>query len=304
MIKPPFAYYGGKQQLLKYLLPIIESQPHVCFCEPFIGGGAVYWTRETRPKNLVINDLNGYIVNLYRTMKSDYRHLQAMLEDTLYSEAAFKAARLDKDNPNTLTRAYNTYLGLQMAFAHDLYHSFGTSRKRSQADAFRSGVKRLAEHFALWIDRLEHTTIHEKDALEVIKQYDAPTTLFYIDPPYPETYCGNQKAYRTYSIENFEELLKVLAEIKGCFVLSCFSNDLIETYITTYGWKVLRVSQWSTADHRAETAQKTKVELIITNFESEVLQTMEKEIKTATGYVEKKAVIAANDKDKEIKKGA
>jgi DNA adenine methylase len=54
-MKTPITYYGGKQTLLKYLLPLIPQ--HKMYCEPFFGGGAVFFAK---PKSEVevINDIN------------------------------------------------------------------------------------------------------------------------------------------------------------------------------------------------------------------------------------------------------
>ena len=42
-MKTPITYYGGKQTLLKYLLPLIPQ--HKLYCEPFFGGGAVFFAK-------------------------------------------------------------------------------------------------------------------------------------------------------------------------------------------------------------------------------------------------------------------
>lgn len=54
-MKPPITYYGGKQKLIKHLLPLIPE--HNLYAEPFFGGGALFWAKE--PSNVeVINDTN------------------------------------------------------------------------------------------------------------------------------------------------------------------------------------------------------------------------------------------------------
>lgn len=39
-LKTPISYYGGKQSMLKHILPIIPE--HTIYVEPFFGGGAVF----------------------------------------------------------------------------------------------------------------------------------------------------------------------------------------------------------------------------------------------------------------------
>ena len=51
--KTPITYYGGKQSMLRDILPLIPE--HQIYVEPFFGGGAVFWAKEPT-KCEVIND--------------------------------------------------------------------------------------------------------------------------------------------------------------------------------------------------------------------------------------------------------
>ena len=42
-MKTPISYYGGKQAMLKTILPLIPE--HQIYCEPFFCGGAVFWAK-------------------------------------------------------------------------------------------------------------------------------------------------------------------------------------------------------------------------------------------------------------------
>jgi len=57
------------------------------------------------------------------------------------------------------------------------------------------------------------------DALYVIQSRDTINTFFYCDPPYYNSDCGH---YNRYSEEDYENLLKLLAGIKGKFILSSY----------------------------------------------------------------------------------
>ena len=43
-MKTPLSYYGGKQQLAGIIVGLIP--PHRLYCEPFLGGGAIFFTKE------------------------------------------------------------------------------------------------------------------------------------------------------------------------------------------------------------------------------------------------------------------
>lgn len=54
-IKTPITYYGGKQSILKHILPLVP--PHKRYTEAFLGGAALFFAKELAPSE-VINDLD------------------------------------------------------------------------------------------------------------------------------------------------------------------------------------------------------------------------------------------------------
>lgn len=61
-MKTPISYYGGKQTLLKHILPLIPK--HKLYTEAFCGGAAVLFAK--RPADgEVINDISMDITNFY-----------------------------------------------------------------------------------------------------------------------------------------------------------------------------------------------------------------------------------------------
>ena len=55
LMKTPITYYGGKQTMLKYILPLIPT--HSLYTEAFCGGAAVFFAKPPSDGE-VINDLN------------------------------------------------------------------------------------------------------------------------------------------------------------------------------------------------------------------------------------------------------
>jgi len=43
-MKTPITYWGGKQQMVEIILPLIP--PHKQYDEPFFGGGAIYFAKK------------------------------------------------------------------------------------------------------------------------------------------------------------------------------------------------------------------------------------------------------------------
>ena len=73
--KTPISYYGGKQNLVKRILPIIPE--HSLYCEPFVGGGAVFWAKQASNVE-VINDTNRELINFYEICQNELNSFKAL----------------------------------------------------------------------------------------------------------------------------------------------------------------------------------------------------------------------------------
>lgn len=95
-LSPIVKWAGGKEQELKYILPNVPSN-FVRFIEPFVGGGAVYFSMKN--KDMLINDKSVELTSLYNNIKyknkSFVRNLQTLqdvwigLENILDCNIAF-----------------------------------------------------------------------------------------------------------------------------------------------------------------------------------------------------------------------
>ncbi|MEQ1678962.1 MAG: DNA adenine methylase, partial [Chitinophagaceae bacterium] len=66
-LKTPISYYGGKQKLCSLILDLIPA--HNLYCEPFVGGGAVFFGKQ--PSNVeVLNDTNKELINFYQVTQN------------------------------------------------------------------------------------------------------------------------------------------------------------------------------------------------------------------------------------------
>jgi DNA adenine methylase len=63
---PIISWIGGKRRLAKQILPLFPA--HVCYCEPFAGGEALFFLKEPSEVE-VLNEINGDLINLYRIVK-------------------------------------------------------------------------------------------------------------------------------------------------------------------------------------------------------------------------------------------
>jgi DNA adenine methylase len=83
---------------------------------------------------------------------------------------------------------------------------------------------------------LRGVVIEHRDALEVMAQHDAPTTLHYVDPPYVASTRDNGSDYRhEMTDDDHRRLAACLKKLKGSVVLSGYASPLYDLLFA--GWQ-------------------------------------------------------------------
>lgn len=255
----PITYYGGKQKMVKHILPIIPK--HNLYCEPFLGGGAVFWAKH-RSNVEVINDMDERVVNFYRTTQLDYGVLRMLVKSTPHSRAVHREAEMILKNPDcfsTIKRAWAFWVQTNTGFAGQMFGGWGYEVK---TDKTSKKVKNKADRFLkVYQERLNGVQIECNDAIKIIKSRDRDDSFFYCDPPY---YNSNMGHYGGYTLENFTELLETLKKIKGKFILSSYPSDVLQHYINDNGWFKL---EYQSKVAISPLVKHTKTEVLTANFE-------------------------------------
>ncbi len=77
LVSPVLKWVGGKRQILPEIVELLPRQlARLTYYEPFLGGGAVLF--HLQPRNAIVNDYNGELINLYTVIKD---HLEELLDD-------------------------------------------------------------------------------------------------------------------------------------------------------------------------------------------------------------------------------
>jgi DNA adenine methylase len=263
-MKPPLTYYGGKQNLSARITDLIPK--HHTYCEPFFGGGAVFFTKE--PSLIeVINDTNGELINFYRVVKFNFKELQKEVQVTLHSrELHRQAAKIVLAYPELFTeikRAWAIWVLANQGYS-SLIETSSTWGYDKSTNSIAKRLHNKRENFTNeFAKRLEKTQIENIDALRVIDIRDSKDTLFYCDPPYFNSDCGH---YYNYSKQDFENLLAVLSKIKGKFLLSSYPSDLIEKYAKQNKWFLKKIDMPLSVVAKYKQG-KRKIEVLTGNYE-------------------------------------
>lgn len=228
--KTLFSYYGGKKSLSKLINFYIRNISHSIYCEPFCGGAAVFFAKDwVNPSNEqdyreVLNDTNQEIINLYRVCQTQEKKFLHLIEFTPYSEDEHRKAKHISKNPqdyDELWRAWAFYVNISQSFSKTLDRGWSRSVKSENSAATWHNKKTYLPQI---MKRLSKVHLSNCDALQCIKNWDSPSTLFYLDPPYPNTHQGH---YSGYTQEDFEALIEVLKGIEGSFILSNYPNKSV-----------------------------------------------------------------------------
>lgn len=225
-----FAYYGAKNGLLTQLLPLLPAADH--YCEPFAGSATVLLNRKPSPIE-TMNDLNGDLVNFFRVLRDQPEELVRRLELSPYSYAEFSQAWGNPACYSYVEQARRFFIRTQMDVAKaghrkDRSWSCNVTYVRGQhsyaVKNFHAKVPGLVEV----AERLKHVQIDNRPALDCIRKFDGPGTLFYCDPPYlPAT----RKSSNDYKFEMNEaahiELAEVLTRCAGRVALSGYDAPLM-----------------------------------------------------------------------------
>ena len=200
----------------------------------------------------VINDRDGQIVNLFRCIKYHRKALQDELEWLISAREIFFNAmsQLHADGLTDIQRAAR--------FFYLLKNSFGSNQKTFATSG--NGVANVIEYLEQVQYRLKGVVIENRDFEPILKTYDRPDALFYLDPPY----VGTEKYYEgTFGWDDHQRLATCLRNIKGRFVLSYNDDSRIRAL---YDWcTITAVTRKETLSGSGKNQSEFK-EIIIRNY--------------------------------------
>jgi len=259
-----FGWYGGKFNHLDWLLPLLPAAHH--YCEPFSGSAAVLLNRIPAPVE-TYNDIDGEAVNFFRVLREESQELARAIALTPFSREEFH--RAVTDNPPAKTafeRARRFYIRARQTRT-GLAQTATLGRWANCKDTSRAGMSGVISRWLGGVEglpeiglRLLRVQIENRPAIDVIRLYDSPTTLFDCDPPYLHDTRGDSNAYGFEMSEDAHvELAAQLYACKGKVALSGYRNSLMDKLYT--GWR-----RFDAAPKQCHSIKKTRQECVSMNY--------------------------------------
>jgi len=260
-IKPFFCRVGNKTPLRHAISKFFPSDFNT-YVEPFVGGGAIFFRNNWDNKKVVLNDLDKELMDGYRLLK---KGVNGNIEK--YNHRGFEE--------RTKTRAGTSQVGGGMEALKKIYASTGgddlhklvryllktcnTFGGKAMGKLYKGNnpypkLKNLDKYK----EKLKNATLLSSDYKAVMRKYDSPSTLFYLDPPY-------EKSDNLYKHDdrgmNYEDMAQFLSGIKGKFILSMNDSSQVRTIFNKF-----KMSGLTLAGHPTAPIGVGRKELLIRNF--------------------------------------
>lgn len=252
--RPALRYHGGKWRIAPW---IISHFPHLMahdvYVEPF-GGSAAVLLRKERSLIEVLNDLDGDVVNFFRTLRDCPAQLIRAIELTPFSRREWEVAGEPTDDSvesarRFYLRSYGSISGptAQWRTGWRRQKVITRGKNGTQAMSTAAGMFASTEHLHTVAARLRGVFIEDRPAVDLISEYDSERVLFYIDPPYPaqSRRKWQSTAYRhEMKDEDHRQLAAVLNECRGMVILSGYDCELYDELLPDECWtKVTKQSR-------------------------------------------------------------
>lgn len=208
-LKSPISWPGGKAKIAHEIIALIPE--HKSYVEPF-GGGAAVMLAKDRSKHEVYNDIDGDLVRFFRCAKY---HRDALIDEIDFVPNAEQELKdfLAQPGLTDIQRAARWFVRNKISFG-GRGESFGTGKTGGGA-SHGSRANRL-ELIRKVNARLDSVCIRNMPALDCIKQYATPATVFFVDPPYINGFAYG----RLFTKDDHTAIRDVLFESGSYFIVT------------------------------------------------------------------------------------
>jgi DNA adenine methylase len=235
----PLKWHGGKYYLAPQIVALMP--PHRNYVEPYFGGGAVMLAKGCEDVSEVANDINEHLTNFWRVLQREhsFERFRRLCDTTPFSEVEFQKANAQAHDPSDDPElaAWQFFIVCRQSLA---------GRMRGFASLTKNRLRRgMNEQVSAWLTtikglpavhgRLRRVLVLNRDALDVIREFDTPETLHYCDPPYlPETRTSPDTYAHEMTADQHRAFLDVAKTCKGKVMISGYASDLYDSALA--GW--------------------------------------------------------------------
>lgn len=220
------SYPGSKWSMVDWILEHIP--PHTMYLEPFFGSGAVLFNKNPSAIE-TINDLDGDVINLFSVIRDHAEELARIIDWTPWSRSEFYQSYEQTGDPIEDARRF--LVRCHQAIGSRIGNRSGWKRTTKGDTGQNAGFLRLSEKILECTKRLKNVQIENKDAIQLIQEFNDQKVLIYADPPYVFETRTDKKAGRSMyknemSDAQHRSLINVLLQHQGPVLLSGYDNEI------------------------------------------------------------------------------
>lgn len=268
---PPFEpivrWAGGKTWLVPYLPTLLHNIHIEHYHEPFLGGGAVFFSLEHN-KRSYLSDANPQLINLYKQIRDNPERFIEFFQTLPNTKEDYYCIRDEITSEDTTENAAR-FLYLNQTSFNGLYR-VNREGRYNVPYGFRNTKPYDVERIRIASQKLQNARISSGD-FETNKYRIKENDLVFLDPPYTVSHNHNGFiAYnqKLFSLEDQERLKRFIEYIKrkgAYYILTNAAHAKIREIFLTQGDRILELQRPSLIGGKQATRMRIS-EYVFTNI--------------------------------------
>lgn len=243
--EPFVRWAGGKKWLIPHILSIVGDLHIEHYHEPFLGGGAIYFSMEHSKKSY-LSDANSQLINTYIQVRDNPEELIEYFKTFPNTESDYYRIREEITRDNTVENAAR-FLYLNQTSYNGLYR-VNRNGRYNVPYGFRKNWDYDPERIRSASLQLQNARISTGD-FEINKYRIKENDLVFLDPPYTVSHNNNGFiAYnqKLFSLDDQYRLKKFIEYIKSqgaYYILTNAAHETIREIFLTQGDRIIELQR-------------------------------------------------------------
>lgn len=238
------------------------------YYEPFLGSGSLFFALE--PKDAVLSDSNRELINCYRQVKNNCKHVLGILKELSVDKDSYYKVRDNLYPKADAIQRAAFFIYLNKTCWNGLYRVNASGRFNVPCGSLRSNTLIFEEENLRAASRLlKHVKLGCCDFEESIKEV-RKGDLVYLDPPYVTSHFKNGFiGYNSKLFSQLDELrlARIASELQSKGVLIVISNAAHPSIKQLYNGHFYKTEIVRFSGIAADPVRRSKFsELLVTNF--------------------------------------
>jgi len=231
--RPALRYYGGKWRLAPWIISFFP--PHQNYVEP-CGGAASVLLQKPRSPLETYNDLDGNVVNFFRVLRDRLDELIRKIRLTPWARVGYELSLEPCEDEIERARRFFSWCWMGIGGKWGGWRTITDISSRNGVDWPQDLLN--ISHLSLVAERFQAVQIEHDDYDVIVRRYDNPAALHYLDPPYVPDERERQGRYIfDWSVAQHAQAATLLRQCQGYVVISGYACPLYTELYEAHGWQ-------------------------------------------------------------------